>query len=92
MIIAIQVGAEEIMFRNIIINYFIVYGSVIAITISVLTFVLVQAFQMNAWEAAIFPMTGALVMGVVHAFLYLQVPLIWPLVLAHVTFFLCSTL
>jgi len=91
-ILAMQVGSEEIIFRSIFINYFIPFGGQAALWTAVSLFVLMQAFLMNCWQSAIFPMIGAAVMGVVHSILYLQVPVIWPLIIAHITFFIFSVI
>jgi len=42
--------------------------------------------------AAIFPITGALVVGITHGILFLHVPDISPLIVAHFTFFVASIL
>jgi hypothetical protein len=91
-VLAMQVGSEEIIFRGILLNYFIQFGSAIAFFTAWSLFVLMQAFLMHRWQGAIFPMIGAAVMGFVHSILYLQVPILWPLIVAHITFFLFSVI
>jgi len=92
LILTMQVGSEEVIFRGILINYFMPFGSVIAFFTALILFVGMQAFLMNRWQGAIFPMIGAAVMGFIHSVLYLQVPVLWPLIIAHVVFFLFSVL
>lgn len=92
LVLTMQVGSEEIIFRGIMINYFIQFGSGVAFFTSLSLFVLMQIFLMNRWEGAIFPMIGAGVMGFIHTILYLHAPLLWPLIVSHVTFFLFSVI
>jgi hypothetical protein len=92
LVLCMQVGSEEIIFRGIMLNYFMSFGKCIASITSITFFVFMQAFLMNRWQAAIFPMIGAMVMGTIHSILYLQVPILWPLIIAHMTFFLFSIL
>lgn len=91
-ILAMQVGSEEVIFRGIMLNYFMPFGVNVAFFTAISFFVLMQAFLMHKWQSAIFPMIGALVMGFAHSILYLQVPILWPLIVAHVTFFLFAVL
>ncbi len=92
LVLIMQVGSEEVIFRGILLNYFMPCGKVVAFFTSLILFIGMQAFLMNRWQAAIFPMIGAAVMGFIHSILYIQVPILWPLVVAHVAFFLFSVL
>jgi len=92
LVLAMQVGSEEVIFRGILLNYFMPFGGVIAFFTAWSLFVLMQAFFMHRWQGAIFPMIGASVMGLVHSVLYLQIPILWPLIIAHITFFLFSVI
>lgn len=92
LVLTMQVGSEEVIFRGILLNYFIQFGPYVAFITAWILFILMQAFLMNKWQSAIFPMIGAAVMGFIHSILYLHVPLLWPLVIAHVTFFLFSVI
>ena len=92
LILVMQVGSEEVIFRGVILNYFMQFGDFAAFSTAWILFVLMQAFLMNKWQCAIFPMIGAGVMGFIHSVLYLQVPILWPLIIAHVTFFLFSVI
>lgn len=87
-VLAIQVGSEEIIFRGVLLNYFMEFSMGISFVTALTLFIIMQMFLMNRWEAALFPMIGAAVMGIAHSILYLQVPLLWPLIVAHITFFL----
>ena len=91
-VLGMQVGSEEIIFRGILLNYFLPFGQTIAFFTALILFILMQAFLMNRWQSAIFPMIGAAVMGFIHSILYLQMPLLWPLIVAHITFFLFSVI
>lgn len=91
-ILVMQVGSEEIIFRGLIINYFLAYGYWIAFSIAFFSFVFMQLFLMNKWQSALFPVIGAGVMGIAHTWLYMQIPILWPLIIAHVSFFIFSIL
>lgn len=67
-------------------------GFAIAFTASLVLFVAMQVFFMASWRAAMFPVVGALVMGVVHGLLAWRVPHLLPLVVAHIVFFLFAVL
>jgi hypothetical protein len=91
-ILAMQVGSEEIIFRGVIFNYFLPYGNLIAFITSLVFFILMQAFLMNRWQGAIFPMIGAAVMGFFHLIIYMRLPILWPLIVSHITFFLFAVI
>lgn len=87
-----QVCGEEIVFRGILTPYFLPYGQLTAIILSTLLFMYMQLFQMPNRVSGIFPMIGALVMGTVGSILYLQVPDLLPLMIAHMIFFSVAVL
>jgi hypothetical protein len=58
-----------------------------AVGVSVALFVAVQAFSMPGWRAAMFPMVGAAVLGVVHGVIYWRVPALLPLMVGHLAYF-----
>ncbi len=87
-----QVCAEEIVFRGVVINVFLNDGKYIALTISVILFMCMQVFHMPNRVSAVFPMIGALVMGLVGGFLYLHIHTLIPLIIAHITFFAVAVL
>ncbi|WP_157545670.1 CPBP family intramembrane glutamic endopeptidase [Microtetraspora fusca] len=85
---AVQVGSEEVVFRGLVLTWLRDAGPVLAIGISCLLFTVMQIFLMSSWRAAMFPVVGAIVMGLTHGVLFWHYPLLLPLVVAHVTFFL----
>lgn len=87
-IITLQIGSEEIIFRAVIIQQFLAYGTLSAFLVSTVLFILMQIFHMPSFVSAMFPVLGATVMGIIHASLYLRVPSIIPMVVAHLTFFI----
>lgn len=91
-ILAMQVGAEETIFRGILIPYFMPFGVVAALSTACVLFVGMQALLTHRWQTALFPMVGATVMGVVHGLLYIRMPMLWPLIIAHISFFIFSVI
>ena len=93
-VLFLQVGSEELIFRGIITHSLLQngHGPLLSISLSILFFVCMQAFHTPGFRTAIFPMTGALVMGITHSFLYHSVPVLPPLIIAHVMFFLMTIL
>lgn len=87
---SLYVVVEEIVFRGVLINVLDDAGAVVALGVSAALFVAVQAFNMPSWQTAMFPMLGALVMGLVHGSLYLAVPALLPLMIAHLVAFLAA--
>jgi hypothetical protein len=84
------VGFEEAIFRGLIISVFAPLGSELALASSLCTFIAIQLFHTPGWRTGMFPAIGATVMGTVHGILFIAVPSIVPLVLAHVSFFATS--
>ncbi|GGX74246.1 CPBP family glutamic-type intramembrane protease [Streptomyces hiroshimensis] len=91
-VMAVQVGCEETVFRGVLFGYLGSAGLPATLAVSVVLFVLMQCFFMGSWRAAMFPMVGALVMGIAHGLLFWAVPALPPLIVAHVTFFLFAVL
>ena len=83
-----QIGAEETVFRGILIPYFNQDSVIISVIISTALFILMQAFHMPSLLSALFPMIGATVMGIVHGILFINNPSIIPLIIAHLSFFI----
>jgi hypothetical protein len=83
----VQVGSEEIVFRGIMLGYLRDAGIFAALGTSFVLFVAMQVFLMSTWRAAMFPVVGAIVMGLVHGLLFWNYPVLLPLVVAHVSFF-----
>ena len=84
------VAVEEVVFRAVVIDMLRSEGSgpYLAIGTSLALFLLAQRVNMPSWRAAMFPLTAAAVIGVVHGILFWRVPEIAPLVVAHATFIL----
>jgi hypothetical protein len=83
----VNVAAEEFVFRALMLNYFESYGAIAAVALSTFFFALMQTFLMPSWRNAFFPVVGALVMGGIHGTLFMLVPSLVPLIVAHVVFF-----
>ncbi len=88
----IQVASEELVFRGVALTWLRDAGPVVALTTSIALFVLMQAFFMSSWQAAMFPVVGGVVMGVVHGLVFWAVPDMAPLVVAHVVFFVFAVI
>lgn len=85
--VSLYVAGEEVVFRGIVIDAMANAGALAAVAVSMLLFIAAQAFNMPSVRAAIFPMVGALVVGLVHGVLFWQTSDVAPLVVAHLTFF-----
>ena len=85
--IGLYVVVEEVIFRGILIEAFAPDGALLAIGVSTCCFVSAQAFAMPSRRAALFPMVGAGIVGVVHGVLFWHVRDVIPLAFAHVSFF-----
>ncbi|HEY8340510.1 MAG TPA: CPBP family glutamic-type intramembrane protease [Egibacteraceae bacterium] len=88
----LYVGGEEVLFRAVVLEASAAPGPALAVLVSVALFVTAQVFYTPGWQTALFPVVGAVVVGVVHGCLYLVVPDVTPLVVAHVTMFLVTVL
>jgi membrane protease YdiL (CAAX protease family) len=82
----LYVAVEEVIFRAILINIWLPYR-LTGLIISVGLFSVVQQFNVPSWRHGSFAFVGGLVMGTIHGILYLNVPVIFPLIAAHVSFF-----
>lgn len=86
----LYLACEEILFRGVALHSFPFSNSVTILIISIL-FVLVQTSGMPSIKHALFPVSGAIVMGPIHAYLGLcNVPLL-VLILTHFLFFWIAT-
>jgi hypothetical protein len=85
--IALYVVMEEVIFRGILIEALAPAGMSVAIGVSAVLFVTVQAFAMPSRRAALFPMVGAAVVGPVHGIIFWHVRDVLPLALAHLAYF-----
>jgi hypothetical protein len=91
-LVALYVCGEEIIFRAILIENLAFAGSVAAVTGATTSFMIIQFFQMPSWRSAMLPAIGALMVGILHGALFVAVPNLVPLVIAHLVFFLSSVL
>jgi hypothetical protein len=83
---------EEIIFRSVLVSAALPLGRVAAVATSTLFFSLVQTLHMPSWRSGFFPVIGALVTGTIHGTLFVLVPEIWPLIMAHVILFVAGVL
>ncbi|QEU93915.1 type II CAAX prenyl endopeptidase Rce1 family protein [Streptomyces kanamyceticus] len=88
----VQVASEELVFRGIALTWLRDAGPGVALTTSIVLFVVMQAFFMSTWQGAMFPLMGGVVMGVVHGLVFWAVPDVAPLVVAHVVFFVFAVI
>jgi hypothetical protein len=86
----LYVTVEEVVFRGVLITALGGLGAPLALAVATGLFIAVQRFHMPSWQAALFPMAGALVVGVVHGLLFLAVPDLTPLIVAHFVLFLSA--
>jgi membrane protease YdiL (CAAX protease family) len=86
------ITGEEILFRSILIACFRDLGSGVAVLASSSAFALAQIFHMPSWHAAMFPVLGGVLLGLVHGALFAADPDIAPLVVAHAVFLVAALL
>jgi len=86
--IGLYVAGEELVFRGIVIELLRPDGAILAVGASLVLFMTAQVFHMPSLRAALFPVVGAAVVGLVHGLVYWQTPGVLPLMVAHLTFFL----
>lgn len=89
--VVVYVAGEEIVFRVVLLHVLGGWGDLVAAGLSTALFVGVQVVGMPSLRAAFFPVVGAAVIGVAHAVVYLAVPALVPLVVAHAVFLLGAT-
>jgi hypothetical protein len=83
----LYIAVEEFVFRGVLVTFLHPFGGAIAVTLPLLLFLAAQTFRMPSRASAMFPLVGALVVGVTHGALMLAVPNVVPLVVAHLAFF-----
>lgn len=91
-VLMLQIGSEETVFRGVLLNYFLPHGTLIAITISTTLFVVMQSFQMPSWVSSMFPMVGSIISGIVFSILFVETKSLIPLIIAHITFFMVTVI
>jgi membrane protease YdiL (CAAX protease family) len=90
---AFSILGEELGFRGVALALLATgFGPVFGIVISSLAFTGIQKMNMPTWSIALIPMTSALLMGLVHAYLALTVRDMTLLFISHCTFFIFSNL
>lgn len=90
--VALYVVGEEAMFRGIVISLVKPFGDEWAVGVSAFLFALAQTFNMPGWRNFLFPVLGATIVGIVHGALFLSVPTLLPLVVAHLVLFVYAAL
>lgn len=91
-IITLQIGSEEVIFRVVLNHIFMPYGVKIAFVISTVLFIFMQILHMPSMASAMFPVLGAAVMGIIHGLIYIHNPSIVPLIISHLTFFIFTVI
>ena len=86
-LVGASVLVEELIYRGVVLTVLLPSGPVGAVVLSTVIFAGYQLFNVPKLRGAMFPVIGAVVMGVVHGTLFVVVPNVWPLAIAHVTFF-----
>lgn len=92
LIITLQIGSEEVIFRVVLNDVFMPYGIEIAFVISTGLFIFMQTLHMPSMASAMFPILGATVMGIIHGLIYIHNPSIVPLIISHLTFFMFTVI
>jgi hypothetical protein len=85
--ITLYIAVEELIFRGILISALRPYGATIAIGVALVLFVSIQAFHMPRLRGASMPIAGATIVGTIHGLLFWMIPFLFPLIIAHLTFF-----
>lgn len=91
-LIFMQLSCEELVFRGIFLTDFIKFGMMKAVFGSMVLFTVMQLFLMPTLRGALFPVVGAILMGLVHGFLFLSLHSLWPFIISHSVFFLLFTI
>jgi membrane protease YdiL (CAAX protease family) len=86
----LYVSGEEVVFRGVLLTSAAHLPAPVAVILSTALFATAQVFYTPGWRTALFPVLGATVLGLVHGILYLAVPDLTPLIIAHATMFLVT--
>ena len=81
----LYVCGEELIYRALCLKSLAHWGAVESIVLASALFVAIQVFHMPSWRAALYPIIGASVVGLFHAWLFLHQAQITPLVVAGTT-------
>lgn len=92
LIITLQIGSEEVIFRVVLNHIFRPYGVEVAFVLSTVLFIFMQTLHMPSKASALFPVLGATIMGVIHGLIYMHNPSIVPLIISHLTFFIFTVI
>jgi membrane protease YdiL (CAAX protease family) len=87
----LYVAGEELVFRGVVLTDS-GRSPALAVAVSVVLFATAQVFSTPGWRTALFPVLAAIVLGVAHGWLFVTVPDITPLIIAHATMFLVTVL
>jgi len=90
LVVLLQLASEEVIFRGVLFNLFLPYGFFAAFFISLILFAYMQIFLMPSIKSCIFPVIGAITMGVFHGYLYFKTGELVPLIIAHFSFFIIA--
>jgi Type II CAAX prenyl endopeptidase Rce1-like len=88
----VYVAGEELVFRGLVITVGAQLPAIVVLALSVALFCMAQIFYTPGWQTALLPVLGALVIGIVHASLFMVVPDVKPLIVAHTVMFLVTVL
>ena len=88
----VYVAGEELVFRGLLLTLGEPLPVGVVVALSVGLFCLAQVFYTPGWQTALLPVLGAVVVGVVHAALFLAVGDVTPLIVAHAVMFLVTVL
>lgn len=87
-----QICCEEIVFRGVFLQYFLSAGACVALIAATILFMLMQLFHMPNLVSGIFPLIGSMIIGIFNGVLYLKYAHIFPLIIAHFSFFVVAVL
>lgn len=90
--VLLQLAAEEIIFRVVMLQLLHDAGAVTAIILSTLYFMYMQTFHLPSFASAMFPVIGALVLGLVNAVLYTCDSSVMALLIVHMSYFIVAIL
>lgn len=87
-----QICCEEMVFRGVFLHYFLPAGSCVALFAATVLFMFMQLFHMPNLVSGIFPLIGSMIIGVFNGILYLKYSNLFPLIMAHFSFFVVAVL
>lgn len=87
-VVMLPLAAEEMLFRGMALTFLRSSGPLVAILGSTVLFIAVQFTGMPSWFSALPAACGAIVVGLAHGYLFWSVPTLFPLLIAHLVYFL----